>query len=96
MNQIGMGDQIERPGARWSIQASPLGEGDLRTFLEKITKLQDCKTLSEGQYEWLVLLACSVYVEQEVTRHIEDTLQEALSRPFGEISIPLALEDPNR
>lgn len=96
MNQIGVGDQVERPGAMWSIQASPLGEGDLRTFLEKIAELQDCKTLSEGQYEWLVLLACSVYVEQEVTRHIEDTLQEALSRPFGEISIPLALEDPNR
>lgn len=96
MNQSMIGDRTEPSGAMWSPQTSPLGEGYLGTFLEKITKLQDCKTLSKGQYEWLVLLACSVYVEREVARQIEDTLQEVLSRTLGEISTPLAFEDPNR
>ena len=62
-----------------STQQRYLGERGFKTFLKEITELRDRGTLSKEQFERLVLLACGIYVEQEVEKRVGKVLESTFS-----------------
>ena len=63
---------VPRGGAAWSTRSRPPDEGDIFTFLRDITQLYEGGNLSKQQYDQLVRLACSVYVQQAAEKYLGD------------------------
>ncbi len=71
--------RLPRTGAEQSPQPRSLSTRDVGVFLRKMTKFRDSGEISHEQYQRLVGLACSAYIEQAVERQIMRPLEKALS-----------------
>ena len=68
-----------RTGEEPSSGKRTLGTGDVGALLRELAKCHDSGLLSKQQYQRLMLLACSVYIGQEVEKQVGHVLEETFS-----------------